>query len=139
EGEEGRGVAKVNSPCVARCHGVERIDGAAFLVVEYIPGRDLAEVRRDGPLSLEAVVRILAQLAEGVAAVHARGLIHRDIKPANVILRDDGTPRLVDFGLAAHLGSSRLRQWSGTPAYMAPEQVRSEWDRIDFRTDVFAL
>ena len=61
-------------------------------------GRNLAEVRRDGPLDLAQVVRILVQLAEGVAAVHARGLIHRDIKPANVILHDDGTPRLVDFG-----------------------------------------
>ena len=104
-----------------------------------MPGRNLAEVRRDGPLDLAQVVRILAQLAEGVAAVHARGLIHRDIKPANVILHDDGTPRLVDFGLTAHLGGSRLRERSGSPPYMAPEQARGEWDRIDFRTDVFGL
>ena len=71
--------------------------------------------------------------------MHARGLIHRDIKPANVILHDDGAPRLVDFGLAAHLGSDRLRELSGSPPYMAPEQARGEWDRIDFRTDVFGL
>ncbi len=139
EAEEGRALAKVASPYVARCHGIERIDGEAYLVVEYVPGRNLAEVRRDGPLDLAQVVRILAQLAEGVAAVHARGLIHRDIKPANVILHDDGTPRLVDFGLAAHLGGSRLRERSGSPPYMAPEQARGEWDRIDFRTDVFGL
>ncbi len=139
EVEEGRALAKVASPYVARCHGIERIDGEAYLVVEYVPGRNLAEVRRDGPLELEQVVRILAQLAEGVAAVHARGLIHRDIKPANVILHDDGTPRLVDFGLAAHLGGSRLCELSGSPPYMAPEQARAEWDRIDFRTDVFGL
>ena len=139
EAEEGRALAKVVSPYVARCHGIERIDGAAYLVVEYVPGRNLAEVRRDGPLDLAQVVRILVQLAEGVAAVHARGLIHRDIKPANVILHDDGTPRLVDFGLTAHLGGSRLRARSGSPPYMAPEQARAEWDRIDFRTDVFGL
>ena len=139
EAEEGRALAKVVSPYVARCHGIERIDGEAYLVVEYVPGRNLAEVRRDGPLDLAQVVRILAQLAEGVAAVHARGLIHRDIKPANVILHDDGTPRLVDFGLTAHLGGSRLRELSGSPPYMAPEQARAEWDRIDFRTDVFGL
>ena len=139
EVEEGRALAKVVSPYVARCHGIERIDGEAYLVVEYVPGRNLAEVRRDGPLDLAQVVRILAQLAEGVAAVHARGLIHRDIKPANVILHDDGTPRLVDFGLTAHLGGSRLRARSGSPPYMAPEQARAEWDRVDFRTDVFGL
>jgi hypothetical protein len=139
EAEEGRALAKVVSPYVARCHGIERIGGAAFLVVEYIPGRNLDEVRRDGPLGIEAVVRILAQLAEGVAAVHARGLIHRDIKPANVILHDDGAPRLVDFGLAAYLGSDRLRELGGSPPYIAPEQARAEWDRIDFRTDVFGL
>ena len=139
EAEEGRALAKVVSPYVARCHGIERIDGDAYLVVEYVPGRNLAEVRRDGPLDLAQVVRILAQLAEGVAAVHARGLVHRDIKPANVILHDDGTPRLVDFGLAAHLGGGRLRGRSGSPPYMAPEQARGEWDRIDFRTDVFGL
>jgi Protein kinase domain len=139
EVEEGRTLACVSSPYVARCHGIERIDGEAYLVVEYVPGRNLSEVRRDGPMDLARVVRILAQLAEGVAAVHARGLIHRDIKPANVILHDDGTPRLVDFGLAAHLGGSRLRGRSGSPPYMAPEQARAEWDRIDFRTDVFGL
>jgi len=139
EAEEGRALAKVVSPYVARCHGIERIDGGAYLVVEYVPGRNLAEVRRDGPLDLAQVVGILAQLAEGVAAVHARGLIHRDIKPANVILHDDGTPRLVDFGVTAHLGGSRLRARSGAPPYMAPEQARGEWDRIDFRTDVFGL
>ncbi len=119
EAEEGRALAKVVSPYVARCHGIERIDGGAYLVVEYVPGRNLAEVRRDGPLDLAQVVGILAQLAEGVAAVHARGLIHRDIKPANVILHDDGTPRLVDFGVTAHLGGSRLRARSGSPPYMA--------------------
>jgi hypothetical protein len=139
EAEEGRALAKVVSPYVARCHGIERIDGAAFLVVEYIPGRSLAEVRRDGPVSVETAVGVVAQLAEGVAAVHARGLIHRDIKPANVILHDDGSPRLVDFGLAAYLGSERLREPGGSPPYMAPEQARGEGDRIDQRTDIFGL
>ncbi len=139
EAEEGRALAKVASPFVARCFGVDRIDGVLYLVVEYIPGRNLAEVRRDGPMDLARVVRILADLAEGVAAVHARGLIHRDIKPSNVILHDDGRPRLVDFGLAAHLGSPGLRLVAGSPPYMAPEQVRGHGDRVDYRVDVFGL
>jgi Protein kinase domain len=139
EAEEGRALASVNSPYVARCHGIEWIDGTALLIVEYIPGRNLSEVQDAGSLDVARVVAIMAQLAEGVAAVHARGLIHRDIKPANVILHDDGTPRLVDFGLAAHIGNSRLHEVSGTPAYMAPEQARCEGDRIGFRTDVYGL
>jgi hypothetical protein len=139
ETEEGRALAKVASPFVARCYGIERIDGEVYLVVEYIPGRNLAEVRRDGPMDPARVVRIMADLAEGVAAVHARGLIHRDIKPANVILHDDGRPRLVDFGLAAHLGSPRLHEIAGSPPYMAPEQARGHGDRIDHRVDIFAL
>ena len=139
ETEEGRALARVQSPYVAGCHGVERISGEAFLVVEFIPGRNLAQVQRDQRLSVEQIVRIVALLAEGVSAVHARGLIHRDIKPANVILHDDGKPRLVDFGLAAHLGSPRLREIGGTPQYMAPEQARVESDRIDQRADIFGL
>jgi serine/threonine protein kinase len=137
--EEGRALARVDNPYVARCHGIERIADEAYLVVEYVPGRNLAEVRRDGPLDPAWIVRILADLAQGVAAVHDRGLIHRDIKPANVILHDDGKPRLVDFGLATHLASRRLRGLSGSPGYMAPEQARTESDRIDYRTDVYGL
>jgi serine/threonine protein kinase len=139
EAEEGRALAKVDSPFVARCYGVEWIDANLYLVVEYIPGRNLAQVRGDGPIDPARVVRIMADLAEGVAAVHARGLIHRDIKPANVILHDDGRPRLVDFGVAAHLGSLRIRLVAGSPPYMAPEQVRGLGDRIDYRLDVFGL
>src|SRR5262249_23136165 len=92
-----------------------------------------------GPLAPSGIIRLVSDLAAGVAAVHARGLIHRDIKPANVILHDDGRPRLVDFGLATHLASGRLQELGGTPNYMAPEQACAESDRIDFRTDVFGL
>ncbi len=139
EVEEGRALARVRSRYVADCHGVEWVDDEAFLVVEYVPGRNLSELRRDGPVDLERAVLIVRQLAEGVAAVHACGLIHRDIKLENVILHLDGTPRLVDFGLACHLGSDRLRGRCGSPRYMAPEQARGESNRIDYRADVYGL
>jgi hypothetical protein len=71
--------------------------------------------------------------------VHACGMIHRDIKPSNIVQGDGGLPRLVDFGLAAYLGSSALRTISGTPPYMAPEQARGQWERIDARTDIYGL
>jgi hypothetical protein len=137
--EEAQALARIHSDYVAQCFGIERLGDEAFLVVEYIPGRNLEEIRRDGPLNPNRIVRLVTWLAEGVVAVHACGLIHRDIKPANAILHDNDKPRLVDFGLAAPIASSRLRKRSGTPAYMAPEQARGESDRIDFRTDIFGL
>src|SRR5262249_24994759 len=77
--------------------------------------------------------------AEGLAAVHACGLLHRDLKPANIVVGDDGAPRLVDFGLASSPGGDHLTQVSGTLAYMPPEQARGEVERIGPRSDVFGL
>jgi serine/threonine protein kinase len=136
---EGRALVGIKSDYVAECLGIEFHDNDPFLVVEHIKGRNLAEIRREGSLDPERIAGILMQLAEGVTAVHQRGLIHRDVKPANVILGDDDRPRLVDFGLATHLGSDRLREMSGTPNYMAPEQARGEPERIDCRSDLFGL
>jgi hypothetical protein len=82
---------------------------------------------------------VAGQLAEGLVAVHACGLLHRDVKPANVVIGDNGCPRLVDFGLASPVGSDALRGISGTVAYMAPEQARGLSERIDQRTDVFGV
>ena len=136
---EGRALARVRHPNVARCLGVERVDDMLVLVVESIPGRDLAAHWRETPGTCRAAALVVEQVAGGLAAVHACGLLHRDIKPSNVILGDDGTPRLVDFGLAIALGSDTGRVRSGSPAYMAPEQARGEWERVDPRTDVFGL
>jgi hypothetical protein len=110
-----------------------------YLVVEYIPGPNLAQRLRSGRLSVSQALELIRQLAEGLAAVHACGLLHRDLKPANIIMADDGRPRLVDFGLALSLGSDALANVSGTFAYMAPEQARGQAERIDARTDLFGL
>jgi tRNA A-37 threonylcarbamoyl transferase component Bud32 len=136
---EGQALARVHSPYVAQCFGVERYEGVPYLVVEYIPGLDLAEQQRSRPLAIVSALEIAGHLAEGLAAVHACGLLHRDIKPANVIIGDDGQPRLVDFGVAATLASDSLRGISGTSPYMAPEQARGLVERIDQRTDLFGL
>jgi hypothetical protein len=136
---EGQALARVRSPYVARVHAVERQPTCACLVVEYLPGRTLAERLRAGPVRLDEALELTARLAEGLAAVHACGLLHRDVKPGNVLVGDDGLPRLIDFGLARPLGDDALRRISGTLAYMAPEQARGEIDRVDPRTDVFGL
>lgn len=137
--KEAQAWARVRSPYVARCYGVERHDGVPYLVAEYIPGRSLAEFFRTQPLDLAQALEVTARVAEGLAAVHRCGLLHRDLKPANIVIADGGTPYLVDFGFAAYQGDASLRRAAGTAAFMAPEQARGEVERIDPRTDLFGL
>ena len=139
--KEGEALCRIRSRHTAQCFGVERggDGGPLYLVMEYIPGRNLAEVRSETPPKPGTAARWIEQVAEGLMEVHACGLLHRDLKPSNIVIGDDGLPRLVDFGLAAHLGSPALQGLSGTAPYMAPEQAREEWVRMDFRTDVYGL
>jgi serine/threonine-protein kinase len=136
---EGQSLARVRSPFTAQCYALERQGEELFLVMEYIPGSSLSDVRKKREVAFDEAVRLIEQVAEGLEAMHACGLVHRDVKPSNIILGDDGAPRLVDFGLAAHLGSPALRAISGSPPYMAPEQARGQWERIDARADVYGV
>jgi serine/threonine-protein kinase len=136
---EGQALVRVHSPYVARCLGVERVDRGVYLAIEYIAGENLARYQGRSPLGPLAAAQLIERLAEGLAAMHACGLLHRDIKPSNILIGDDGVPRLVDFGLAVALASTSLSGISGTLHYMAPEQARGEPERIDPRTDVFGL
>ncbi|MFI2644787.1 serine/threonine-protein kinase [Streptomyces sp. NPDC018610] len=118
-------------------------DGEAklpWLATAYVPGPSLQQaVSEHGPLPPLTVLRLLAGVAEGLAAIHACELIHRDLKPANILLADDG-PRVIDFGIA-HAASATTATSTevriGTPAYMAPEQIRA--GSASPATDVFAL
>jgi hypothetical protein len=136
---EGRALARVRSPYVVRCLSAERTGGVPYLVVEYVRGSTLAELHARRPLTPDEAALLAERLAEGLAEVHACGLLHRDLKPANVLVGEDGRPRLIDFGLAAALASADLRRVAGTFAYMAPEQARGESERIDARTDLYGL
>ena len=136
---EGRALARVRSPFVAPCYGVESRGDEIDLVVEYVPGRPLNELTADERADFRRCARLVEQVAAGLAEVHACGLLHRDIKPQNIILGDDGLPRLVDFGLAVPVASEALQDVSGSPRYMAPEQARGQGERVDARTDVFGL
>ena len=136
---EGQALARVRGAHLAQCHGMERLGDDWYLVLEYVPGRNLARARRDQQPDFVTAARWTAQVADGLSDIHACGLLHRDIKPENIILGDDGVVRLVDFGLATPFGSELLRDLSGTPCYMAPEQARGEWERIDPRSDIFGL
>ena len=111
-----------------------------WMVTAYIHGSSLQEaVRERGPFSVDAVCALGAGLAEGLAAIHACGLVHRDLKPSNVILAEDG-PRIIDFGIARATGASRMTTAGmvvGTYSYMSPEQVRGEM--AGPASDVFSL
>ncbi|AWZ17606.1 serine/threonine-protein kinase [Streptomyces sp. ICC1] len=113
---------------------------APWLVTAYIPGPTLQQVvAENGPLAPDAVLRLGAGLAEGLAAIHRCGLVHRDLKPGNVILAEDG-PRIIDFGVAHAPGAEAMTRTGtviGTYAYMSPEQIRA--DRVSPASDVFAL
>ena len=124
-------------------------DGAAFLVMEYVRGRDLrAVLRADGPMAPDRVTRLLRAIAAPVEAAHALGVLHRDLKPENILLPEgDVGAKVLDFGVAKLLGSDGTApenetltlagQPIGTPAYMAPEQLAGA--SVSTRTDVFAL
>ncbi len=139
---EARASAQVRHENVVRVYAVEE-QPLPHLVMEFIPGETLQQrLDRAGPLGVEEVVRVGRQLAEGLAAAHATGLVHRDIKPANVLI-EAGPSRhvkITDFGLARAADDASLTQSgviAGTPLFMAPEQARGE--ALDHRADLFSL
>lgn len=137
--DEVRHAREVSHPNVCRVHDIGEADGVHFLTMEYVDGENLAALlRRIGRLPSDKAVEIARQLCAGLAAAHDKGLLHRDLKPENVMLDGRGTVRITDFGLAVLAGRLRpddLR--SGTPAYMAPEQL--EGREATVRSDLFSL
>lgn len=120
-------------------HG-ETPDGQVYLVTELVPGQDLRQLCDGAPLPPRTTLEVMRALADGVKALHAQGVVHRDLKPENVILRPDGTPVLLDFGIARADEVARLTKTGealGTPAYMSPEQVDGQG--VDERADVYGL
>jgi tetratricopeptide (TPR) repeat protein len=117
----------------------ETDDQLPFIAMAFYPGETLEQVLRRGPLPVAVAVDYAMQIARGLAAAHQRGIVHRDVKPANVIVTADGVLKLLDFGIARHLGlgASQEGVTPGTIAYMSPEQVTSR--TVDQRSDLWAL
>ena len=130
---------QVSHPAVCRVYDVGEADGQPFLSMEYVDGEDLASLlRRIGRLPRDKALEIARQLCAGLAAAHDRGVLHRDLKPENVMLDGRGKVRITDFGLAGLAESLRGEDVrSGTPAYMAPEQLAGREATV--RSDVYAL
>ncbi len=140
---EARAAGAITHPHVLTIHAVEEHRGIPFLVMEFVGGGTLKHhIARRGRLSPVETIQLGCQIAQGLAAAHAQGVIHRDIKPGNVMLNEDRThARLSDFGLA-RVTSDSIELTScghsvGTLAYMSPESVRGE--PIDARSDLFSL
>ena len=123
-------------------HAVAEAGGLPYFVMPYVSGPSLEKrLRQTGPLAVVEVLRIGLQIAAGLAAAHAQGLVHRDIKPANILL-DDGAERvtITDFGLARAVDDASLTHSgviAGTPPYMSPEQAAGQ--TVDHRSDLFSL
>jgi tRNA A-37 threonylcarbamoyl transferase component Bud32 len=139
---EGRLLAGLDHPNIARIYDLDFHNGHPFLVLEYLRGVNLEQfVKRRKPRP-RAAAALLAPLARALGAAHRRGIVHQDVKPGNLLIDEDGKPHVLDFGLA------RLHDaWSagteepdgGTIAYMAPEQARGESGKVSAASDIFAL
>ena len=152
---EARVLASLNHPNIAAIYGLEESEGVFALVMELVEGQTLAQRIERGALELEEAIDIAAQVAAGLDAAHAKGIIHRDLKPANVMITDDGTVKVLDFGLAKALegdapesiddsnsptlsrAATQAGVLLGTAGYMSPEQARGK--PVDKRTDIWAL
>ncbi len=139
---EARAAAAVSHPHVITIHGVDEVDQIPYIVMECVDGQSLQEkIDQHGTLAIEEILRIGSQIAAGLAAAHAQGLIHRDIKPANILL-ENGVERvkITDFGLARavdDVGITHAGQLAGTPEFMSPEQAQGM--AVDHRSDLFSL
>ncbi|TDO36473.1 serine/threonine-protein kinase [Paractinoplanes brasiliensis] len=138
---EATAMARVNHPAVASIHDYGRSHDVAYLVMEFVEGESLAQaLARSGRLGPATTMRVIAQAADGLQAIHEQGIVHRDIKPANLLIRRDGAILITDFGIARHDDASRLTASGailGTPSYLSPEQVLGQ--PATARSDVYSL
>ena len=137
---EGRTLARLRHPGLVEVYDYGEWEERPFLVMELIEGPTLRDVLLREPLSPAAAARLGTRLASTLSFVHGHGIVHRDIKPSNILISESGTPRLADFGVARLTGDAAITRTGyvvGTPAYLAPEQIRGR--RAQPAADVYAL
>ncbi len=137
---EARRLARLQHPSIISVYDVGADSGHCYIVMELLQGESLASLLRKRRLSWLESAQLVACIAEALAHAHARIMIHRDIKPANIFITTEGSPVLLDFGLAiGDLEEEMPGLRTGTPAYMSPEQVHGRAHRVDGRTDIYSL
>ena len=135
---EVRHARQISHPNICRVYDVAETEGRHFLSMEYVDGEDLASLlRRIGRLGGERAVEISREIVAGLAAAHDKGVLHRDLKPGNVMIDGRGRARITDFGLAVRADEDHGAAVSGTPAYMAPEQLAGKGASV--QSDLYAL
>jgi serine/threonine protein kinase len=137
---EARNAAQLNHPNIITIFDFVEEEGHLYMVMELLEGQDLKELIKSGvPLTMEQILGIMEQIADGLGFAHSRGVIHRDLKPANIHVSKNGQVKILDFGLVHEASSDMTKtgQVMGTPNYMSPEQVQGL--RVDPRSDIFSL
>ena len=149
---EAKVLASLNHPNIGHIYGLEEAEGQKALVLELVEGPTLAERIAEGPIPVDEALPIATQIVDALEGAHEAGVIHRDLKPANIKVREDGTVKVLDFGLAKALESSvpgdspsssvsdpvtQIGIAMGTAAYMSPEQARGK--PVDKRTDLWSF
>ena len=136
---EAQACASLQHQNIVTVYEAGKIDGAVYMVMEYLEGEDLAQVLNRGALNFEERIRVLMQILDALEHAHSKGVVHRDIKPSNIRMLANGQIKLVDFGLARVAKAETLTATGmvmGTPHYASPEQLRGE--SIDRRTDIYS-
>lgn len=134
-------LAKLNHPNIATLYSLFRQGEELYMVLEFVRGETLDNIMQTrGAMSSEEAIPVFCQVLDGICHAHDFGIVHRDIKPANMMLTENGTLKVLDFGIARLLGSARMTRAGniiGTLEYMAPEQVKGQ--ETDARSDIYAL
>jgi serine/threonine protein kinase/Tfp pilus assembly protein PilF len=149
---EAKAAASLDHPFICKVFETGEFEGKAYIVMEYIEGKDLKEKLEEGTLSIREALQMASEIAEALEEAHEKGIVHRDLKPSNIMITPRGHVKVMDFGLAKHFlteGEGDITQTLtqdslteqgaivGTLAYMSPEQARG--DKVDARSDIFSL
>jgi len=137
---EAKAASALNHPNITTIHEIDEVEGECFICMEYIEGRSIKELLKEKGLSIEELLKIAIQTAEGLSKAHKKDIVHRDIKSDNIMLTPDGLVKIMDFGLAKLKGVTKLTKTGstlGTLQYMSPEQAQGQ--EVDHGSDIFSF